>query len=228
MTTRDGSVAPQRLWRPRLVASVGAAAAAGAAADVTGTALLATAAWLIARAAERPGLAALSVAIVGVRALALLRGTARYAERLTGHRAALRALAELRARVYAALVPLAPGGLPAWRRAELLHRMVTDTEAVQDVVVRCVVPAAGAVVAGGAGLVLVALLAPAAALPLAAALVATGIVLPACAAAHRRRIARRDDTAVAVTAADLVDGAAELAAYGAEGAALAAADAAHA
>ncbi|GID14500.1 thiol reductant ABC exporter subunit CydC [Actinocatenispora rupis] len=209
--------------RPVVVAAV-----AGAAADLAGTALLATAAWLLARAAERPGLAALSVAIVGVRAFALLRGTLRYAERVTGHGAALRALADLRARVYAGLVPLAPGGLPAWRRAELLHRMVADTAAVQDLVVRCAVPAAGAVVAGGAGLLLVALLAPPAAVPLALALLTSAVLLPALAARHRRRTAAVDDTAVAVTAADLLDGAAELAAYSATGAALATAGAAHA
>ncbi|WP_207129041.1 thiol reductant ABC exporter subunit CydC [Actinocatenispora comari] len=211
------------VWWP-----VALAAAAGAGAELAGTALLATAAWLLARAAQQPGLAALAVAIVAVRAFALLRGTLRYAERLTGHRAALRALARLRERVYAALVPLAPGGLPGWRRAQLLHRMVTDTEAVQDLVVRCLVPAAGAALAGGLGLVVLAALSPSSVPPLLAALVGTGLVLPACAGRHRRRTAGADDTAVAVTATDLLDGAAELAAYGAEPAALAAADAAHA
>ncbi|BCJ31258.1 thiol reductant ABC exporter subunit CydC [Actinocatenispora sera] len=206
---------------------VALAAAAAAGAELAGTALLATAAWLLARAAQQPGLAALSVAIVAVRACALLRGTLRYAERLTGHRAALQALARLRERVYAALVPLAPGGLPGWRRAQLLHRMVTDTEAVQDLVVRCLVPAAGAALAGGLGLVVLAALSPASVPPLLVALLGTGLVLPACAGRQRRRSAPADDTAVAVTATDLLDGAAEFAAYSAEPVALAAATAAH-
>src|SRR5690606_11399445 len=96
---------------------VGVAVAAGVAAELGALALMATAAWLIARAAQQPPLAALSLAIVGVRAFATTRGVFRYAERLAGHDAALRALAALRARVFDALVPLAPSGLPAYRSA---------------------------------------------------------------------------------------------------------------
>ena len=81
------------------------AALAGAAADLAGLGLIAAAAWLITRAAEQPPLAALSVAIVAARAFATSRGVFRYAERLTGHDVALRAQADSRERLYAALIP---------------------------------------------------------------------------------------------------------------------------
>ncbi|MEY4348809.1 MAG: hypothetical protein RL719_106, partial [Actinomycetota bacterium] len=48
-------------------------------------ALLATSAWLLARAAEMPSLMYLSLAIVGVRTFALARASLRYAERWLSH-----------------------------------------------------------------------------------------------------------------------------------------------
>jgi ATP-binding cassette, subfamily C, bacterial CydCD len=80
-----------------------------------GIALLATSAWLISRAAQRPSVVALGLAIVGVRFFAVSRGICRYGERLTGHSTALRVLADLRVGVYERLERLAPTGLPAFR-----------------------------------------------------------------------------------------------------------------
>src|SRR4051794_29766384 len=55
------------------------AAFLGAGAELAALGLMATAAWLLLRAAERPPLGALTVAVVAVRTLALLRGGLRYA-----------------------------------------------------------------------------------------------------------------------------------------------------
>jgi len=74
------------------------AGALAAGAELAGLGLMATAAWLLLRAAERPPLAALTVAIVAVRTLALMRGGLRYAERLAGHEVVLRRLGALRER----------------------------------------------------------------------------------------------------------------------------------
>src|SRR6188472_981873 len=87
----------------------------GAGAACAAVGLTATSAWLISRAAQHPGASALGVAIAGVQFFALSRGLLRYLERLAGHDAAFRALAALRVRVYRALEPLAPAGLPAFR-----------------------------------------------------------------------------------------------------------------
>ncbi len=97
----------------------------------SGVALSATAAWLITRASEHPPVLHLMVAIVGVRLFGLARPVLRYAERLVSHDAALRALAERRARVYDALVPLVPGRLGA-RRGDLLTSVVDDVDALVD------------------------------------------------------------------------------------------------
>ena len=103
-------------------------------------ALLACGAWLIARAAQRPPIVALSIAVVGVRAFAVGRATLRYTERLVTHDATLRVLVDLRVAVFRRLERLAPAGLPAFRRGDLLARLVGDVEAVQDVFLRALVP----------------------------------------------------------------------------------------
>lgn len=92
-------------WRRLLTAGL---AAAGS--ELAAAALMATASWLITRAAQQPPLASVSLAIVAVRALALGRGALRYGDRLLGHDGVLRAVAGFRTRVYEALVPLAPHG----------------------------------------------------------------------------------------------------------------------
>lgn len=193
---------------------------AGAAADLAGLGLIAAAAWLITRAAEQPPLAALSVAIVATRAFATGKGVFRYAERLTGHDVALRAQAGTRERLYEALIP---PQRPRHGGADLLSRMVDDTEAVQDLLVRCLLPAAAAAIAGLAAVVVGLTILPVSALVLVAGLVVAGVLLPAGTAAAARRWSARIAPARAALAgrvADLVHGSADLAAYGADGQAL--------
>ncbi|OOB90613.1 thiol reductant ABC exporter subunit CydC [Rathayibacter sp. VKM Ac-2630] len=125
-------------------------------------ALLACSAWLIVRAAEQPPILFLSMAVVGVRAFALARAFFRYLERLSGHDAAFRALAELRAGVYERLVPVAPDGLGRVRRGDLVSRVVSDVDAQQDVPLRIVQPLVVALVVSTLAVVGVWLLLPAA------------------------------------------------------------------
>ncbi|MER5643049.1 thiol reductant ABC exporter subunit CydC [Streptosporangium sp. NPDC002524] len=199
------------------------AAAGAAAAELAGLGLIGSAAWLITRAAEQPPLAALSVAIVGVRAFATTKGVFRYGERLAGHDVALRAQATTRERLYQALIPT---GSADRRGADLLSRMVDDTDAVQDLLVRCLLLAVAALVTGVAAMVIGLFLLPAAALVLLAGLLVAGVLIPAGTAAAARRWSARIAPAradLAARVADLVHGAADLAAYGADGRALAAA-----
>ncbi|MFI6785816.1 thiol reductant ABC exporter subunit CydC [Nonomuraea sp. NPDC050383] len=194
---------------------------AGAGADLAGLGLIAAAAWLITRAAEQPELAALSVAIVATRAFATGKGVLRYAERLTGHDVALRAQAGTREELYEALIPPRP---PRHGGADLLSRMVDDTEAVQDLLVRALLPAAAAALTGLAAVVVGLFVLPVTALVLAGGLAVAGVALPAATAAAARRWSARIAPARAALAgavADLVHGSADLAAYGAEGRALA-------
>ncbi|GAA4228673.1 hypothetical protein GCM10023075_34470 [Streptosporangium album] len=198
------------------------AASAGAAAELAGLGLIGSAAWLITRAAEQPPLAALSVAIVGVRAFATSKGVFRYGERLAGHDVALRAQATTRERLYAALIPAGP---LKQRGADLLSRMVDDTDAAQDLLVRCLLPAVAALVTTVTAVVLALFLLPVAALVLLAGLVVAGALIPAGTAAAARRWSARIAPAraeLAARVADLVHGSADLAAYGAGDRALAA------
>jgi thiol reductant ABC exporter CydC subunit len=199
--------------RGRLAVTVLLAAGTGAA----GAALLATSAWLITRAAERPPVVALGLAIIGVRFCALARGACRYLERLVGHDTALRSLATLRVRVYERLEALAPTGLPAFRRGDLLARLVQDVDTLQDLTVR-VLPPIGAV--GVVGLVATGLVwhaLPSAGLVLGLGLAVGAIAVPLWTRHAARRRATRQAAArgeLSAAVIDLLEGAPELAAFG--------------
>ncbi|MFE9203616.1 thiol reductant ABC exporter subunit CydC [Micromonospora sp. NPDC007230] len=213
-----------RLARPWLGRLVGAGLLA-AATEFAGLALMATATWLLMSAAGRPTLDRLTVAIVAVRALAVSRGVFRYTERLAGHDAVLRMITDVRARVFATLA--ARRDAAAQRTGDALSRLVSDVEAVQDLLLRVLVPGSAAALVsllavGGAALISL----PAAGV-LAVGLVVAGVALPTLATALTRRAA--DEVAplrgaLAVDAVDLTHGAADLAAFGATDRALAAAE----
>jgi ATP-binding cassette subfamily C protein CydCD len=178
--------APRAGWRPVVAAlradthGLGGRCARvvviGAAAAVASLGLAATSAWLVLRAAQHPGVQALAVAVVCVRAAALSKALLGYADRLAGHDLALRMLTRTRTRVLAALVPLAPSGVDLWRRGDLLRRFTADVDAVQDVLVRGVLPIANALSTALLALAVGAVLVPSAVLPLACVLVVGGVV----------------------------------------------------
>ncbi|GAA2232975.1 hypothetical protein GCM10009851_17530 [Herbiconiux moechotypicola] len=194
--------------------------------------LLATAAWLITRAAEMPPILYLSAAMVGVRAFALGRAAFRYVERLTSHDAAFATLPELRVGVYERLVPVAPDGLGGTRRGDLLTRLVSDVDEQQNLPLRVVQPLVVSAAAAVASVVVVWVLLPAAGLVLLVALVAAfvlGTVVNAVVSgrAERESAGLRGDYQAAL--ADHLGALDLLTAYGALGAgreALARADAA--
>ncbi|MFB9840696.1 thiol reductant ABC exporter subunit CydC, partial [Actinoallomurus acaciae] len=171
-----------RLIGRRHQAALAWATAAGVGGELSAVGLTASGAWLIARAGQQPPLSALALAIVGVRAFALFRGGLRYVERLTGHDAALRVLADLRVRAYEALRRSADPALretaPGERDAELVQRMVADVESVQDLLLRCLLPTVVSWAVGLAAVALSAVLLPAAGSVLAAGIVLAGAALP--------------------------------------------------
>ena len=74
------------------VSCVAVSVGLGALTILFGVGLIATAGYLISRAAERPTVLSLTAAIVAVRFFGLARPLARYADRLWSHDLALRAL----------------------------------------------------------------------------------------------------------------------------------------
>ena len=204
------------LDRPAAVRLV-AGAVLGALALGCSVGLMAVSAWLISRAAQHPAALVLLPAATAVRAFGIGRGVFRYLERLVTHDAAFRLMGALRVRVYQALESLAPAGLPAFRRGDLLARLVADVDALQDGLLRVAVPYAAAGLLGAGSTVLLWWLLPSAALIVAVLLVLTAVAIPA-ATAWASRVAER---AVAplrgelmATIVDLLQGAEELVSYG--------------
>jgi ATP-binding cassette, subfamily C, bacterial CydC len=212
-----GALAPVPRARAALAVLLGALTIA------CGVGLMATAGYLIARAAQQPAILSLTVAIVGVRFFGLTRPLARYAERLASHDVALRVLARVRAAVYTRIEPLAPAQLEGYRRGDLLARMVADVDALQNLQIRAVGPALAGTLAAALSIGAAAAFLPGAALVLAAGLVVAGVAVPAVAGGRFRTTGRRQAGARGELTAQLVellDAAPEITAYGAGDAAL--------
>jgi ATP-binding cassette subfamily C protein CydC len=189
----------------------------GLAAAAATIGLLAGSGYVVGRAALRPGLSALVGILAAVEVLAFLRGPLRYAERLVGHDAALRALTHWRLWLYDCLSPRVPAALAGWRSGDLLARAIDDVDALQDLYLRTLLPVAIASGAAVIGTVAVGLILPWAALALGLPLL-VALVVPALLTARRG-----GDEEVAALAgslsAQVVDalaGAPELLAFGAD------------
>ncbi len=189
----------------------------GAAAIGASIALMGTSAWLISRAAQHPSEASLTLAIVGVQFFGLSRGFFRYGERLVGHDAALGLLADLRVRVYERLEALAPAGLPAFRRGDLVARMVDDVDSLQDVVLRVLQPFAVALLVGTGTVVALWWFLPQAGLVLLVALAISATAVPWLTGRLATRAEAKQATArgeLAAGVVDLIEGAPELVVMG--------------
>jgi ATP-binding cassette, subfamily C, bacterial CydCD len=155
------------------------AAALGTAAEVCTIGLAGAAAWLIVRAAEQPELAALSMAILGVRAFGTGKGAFRYAERLATHDAGLRSLTEIRAAVVARLARIAPAGIPGWQRGDMLQRVVADVDRLLDLFVRVLGPIVAVAATALGALAITTMLDLSAGLVLLTSIAVIGLVIPA-------------------------------------------------
>ncbi|WP_445277674.1 thiol reductant ABC exporter subunit CydD [Streptomyces sp. DSM 41033] len=180
--------------------------------------LMAVSGWLISRASEQPPILYLMVAVTATRAFGMGRAVFRYAERLVSHDAVLRMLADLRVAVYRGLERIAPAGLRTARRGDLLSRLVSDVDALQDYWLRWLLPAATALLVGTGAAAFTGWLLPEAGAVLAAGLLLAGVGVPwlsgVCARRAERRLAPAR-AALAVRVADLLGGTAELTVAGA-------------
>ncbi|MFD9464463.1 thiol reductant ABC exporter subunit CydD [Streptomyces sp. NPDC060027] len=180
--------------------------------------LMATSGWLISRASQQPPVFYLMVAVTATRAFGIGRAVFRYAERLVSHDAVLRMLADTRVAVYRRLERLAPAGLRATRRGDLLSRLVADVDALQDYWLRWLLPAGAAVLVSAASVGFTAWLLPEAGAALAVGLLAAAVGVPSVTGAVARRAERRlapARGALATQVADLLTGTAELTVAGA-------------
>ncbi|GER85179.1 thiol reductant ABC exporter subunit CydC [Thermogemmatispora aurantia] len=102
--------------------------------------LLSMASYLIAGAAIVTMIVLLSIPITIVRLMGLVRAAARYGERLLSHNVTFRLLAHIRVTVYRRLAPLAPARLFQLRSGDLLARLVSDVDELQNLYLRVVAP----------------------------------------------------------------------------------------
>ncbi|WIB69451.1 thiol reductant ABC exporter subunit CydC [Curtobacterium sp. MCBD17_026] len=177
------------------------AVAAGSLSAVCAVALLAASGYLITRAAEHPPILYLTLVMVGVRAFALGRAVLRYVDRLAGHDASFRQLAVVRTEMYRRLASIAPAGLGRTGRGDLMTRLVTDTDRLQDLPIRVVGPLVSAGVVAVLSVIAVALVSVPAAIVLLLALAVAALV----GTVVTRSIAERSDRETAADRGRVAD-----------------------
>ncbi|WP_332692218.1 thiol reductant ABC exporter subunit CydC [Devosia sp.] len=185
----------------------------------SGVALLGTSGWFITAAAlTTAGLGFnLFVPSALVRGFSFVRILARYGERLAGHDATLRLLADLRGWLFARLFPRLPFTDRSLRHGDLVSRLTADVDALDTAFLVAIGPVVAALVIGGVLTGALAWLLPGAALlygacyAVAVLIVPTGLVL-----ASRRAgtdvVSRAAEARSAVL--DGIDGHADLTIFG--------------
>jgi ATP-binding cassette subfamily C protein CydCD len=191
----------------------------GVATIASGIGLMTTSAYLISAAALQPSIAALQVAIVGVRAFGLSRGVFRYLERYVSHNTTFRLLAQLRVNFYRAVEPLAPARLTDQRSGDLLSRVTNDIESLENFYVRALAPPLVAILVFGLMTIFMARFHPSLALALLAFLLVAGAGIPALVLSFSRDSGRQVidlRSALNVALIDGIQGMADLKIFGAE------------
>ncbi|MCL6662333.1 thiol reductant ABC exporter subunit CydC [Paenibacillus amylolyticus] len=155
-TVRNGKeknswIAPyvaQYRWRFLAVIALGTCAA------LCAVLLLFTSGFLISKSALRPeNILMVYVPIVGVRAFGIFRAVFRYIERLAGHDAVLRVLADQRVKLYRILEPQALFLRSRMQTGDVLEALADDVERLQDIYLRTVFPAVTALVMYGGAVI---------------------------------------------------------------------------
>lgn len=153
----------------------------------------------------------------GVRGFAILRTAGRYAERITTHEATFRLLAQLRVWFYTRLEALGPAHLQRYRSADLLNRLVSDVDALDNLYLRVLAPTFIAGLIGLLGVFFLSLFSVPVALVALAGLVLAGVGVPWLANRAGRRLGRRQVELTSLLRTELtgmVQGLADLSIYG--------------
>lgn len=190
----------------------------GLLASLSSIGLLLLSAWLISRAAQHPPVMYLMVAITGVRMFGIARAALRYVERLFTHDGALRIGTQIRLNVYERIERLSPSRLAAGRRGERIARIVSDVDAIQDRIVRVVIPRVVTALSAAVVVGLVLAIFPLGGAVLAAAVLAAwcGVIVVVRLAGNETNAATADlRGALAGEVAQTVRSARDLVAYGA-------------
>jgi ATP-binding cassette subfamily C protein CydC len=133
-------------------------------AAVASTTLMGLAGWFIVKSAQT-GLSGTShfswlYPSAGVEALAVIRTSARYGERLSTHRSTLELLAQVRTRLFASSTRLPMAKLRSLRSGDLLDRVQADVDTLDRYVLTVAVPAVVCIVVGAGSLTILTIVRP--------------------------------------------------------------------
>ena len=119
---------------------------------IAGVGLLSLSGWFISAAAFA-GLSSASAHLfnffypsIGVRIFAFARTLARYGDRIVSHDATFRILENLRVWFYDRIEPLGPGTLGGFRSGDVLNRIVSDIDALDNLSLRVIQPTVAALI----------------------------------------------------------------------------------
>ena len=181
--------------------------------------LLGMAAYLIAASALGPLMVTLTIPIYIVRFTSISRAGSRYGERIVSHKVTFQLLAELRTWVYRRLEPLVPAYLLTQRSGDMLTRLVTDVDELQNIYLMVVSPILVAMLISLLTFALFAIFSTMLAWVAVAFLVVTGIGVPLLTGLLSRGLGRQQLAIRAALNAQMVDGiqgVQDLLAYGQE------------
>jgi ATP-binding cassette subfamily C protein CydC len=133
---------------------------AGLVATATSVALLVGALALLVDSATRPGLRAVAVALVVIELFAFLRSPLRFFERLAAHQLGFRSVSRWRRWLVLVVGQLDYSQWRAYASGDLLERALGDTDELQDLWLRFVVPFVDVVAVMVIGDIVIALLPP--------------------------------------------------------------------
>jgi ATP-binding cassette, subfamily C, bacterial CydC len=133
---------------------------AGFVATATNIALLVGAVALLVDSATRPGLRAVAVALVVIELFAFLRSPLRFAERLEAHQLGFRSVSRWRRWLVLVVGQLNYSQWRAYASGDLLERALGDTDELQDLWLRFVIPFVDVVAVMVIGDIVIALLPP--------------------------------------------------------------------
>ena len=129
-------------------------------ASLAGTGLFVGAVALLVVSAQRPGLRAIAVFLIAIELVAFLRSPLRFAERMSTHRLGFAAVAHWRQWLMGTVGAWSYSRWQGHATGDLLERSLADTEELQDLWLRAVIPSVATLVTMVLGDVVVALLAP--------------------------------------------------------------------
>lgn len=143
---------------------------------------------------------------IGVRLFAIARTAARYGERIVSHDATFRILEALRVWCYKRLEPLAPARLGQHHSGDLLTRIITDIDTLDNLYLRVLTPSVVAAVVMAMLVGFMGYFSSRIALLNAALLIGAGVVIPIIADKAARTAARQLNTQTGHLRTALVDG----------------------